>query len=375
MLPEFAECETRIAHNFFDFYFACSGGNMRQVSTDLWGTFAVKDHLVERAFIADALLYDRLVIPTKPANPGGHKWPSSWDLVRQQEILKTLGDLAIPIPWDDRKRGFWQEKLDGSARGERAIARTEFAGDVSADLNDIADAEARGYEATRRVLEDYVSGNYADDELVRKVRATRKAKPGSRVEVVSAYTTYNAFVADFQFTGARQDAGAAKEQRSNYSAPPTLFGWRFFIPDSADHGMVADLKLLEKTVQFAKRSDTIAARDEFYKWLNDVTENRLPAEEARADMEKRIAAFHDIVRSNFAKCAVRYAVKVVDLVAGHFFVNDLANAASELLLGSADILADEKLRRAQTPPNLKVAALFHDARAHFGWRPPAGPAP
>jgi hypothetical protein len=225
------------------------------------------------------------------------------------------------------------------------------------------------------VLEDYMSGRYADDELVRKVRATRKAKPGSRVEVVSAYTSYNAFVADFQVTEAQQDGGAAQEQRWNYPAPPTLFGWSFFIPDSAAHGTVADLKLLEKTVQLANRTDTIAARDEFYKWLNDVVENRLPAEEARADMEKRVAAFHDIVRSNFAKCALRYAVKVVDLFAGHLFVNDLANAASELLFGSADIMADEKLRRTQAPPILKVAALFHDARAHFGWRPPAGRSP
>jgi hypothetical protein len=108
---------------------------MPQVSTDLWGTFAVKDHLVERAFIADALLYDRLVIPTKPDKPGGSKWPSSWDLPRQQEILKILGDLAIQIPWDDRKRSFWQEKLDGSARSERAIARTEFAVTFHQTLN------------------------------------------------------------------------------------------------------------------------------------------------------------------------------------------------------------------------------------------------
>jgi hypothetical protein len=259
---------------------------MQQASTDLWGTFAVKDHLVKRAFVADALLYDRLVIPTKPDNLGDSHWPSSWDLTRQKQILRILGDLAIPIPWDDRKRALWQEKFDGSVPSERAIARTDFAGNVSSDLEYIADAEARGYQATRNVLEAYMGREQADDELVRKIRATRKAKPGARLQVVSAYTSYTAFVTDFDFTTNEQGGkGRGAVQHTNYSAPTTLFGWRFFIPDSADHGTAADMKLLEKTVQFAKRSDTIAARDEFYKWLNDVTENRLPAEEARTDME------------------------------------------------------------------------------------------
>jgi hypothetical protein len=222
-------------------------------------------------------------------------------------------------------------------------------------------------------MEAYVSGKEADDALARQIRATRKAKPGSHLQVVSAYSSYNAFVGDFKVSSAKRDAwadqGPNTTERSNYLSP-TLFGWRFFIPESADHGTAADLKLLEKTVEFARRSDTIAARDDFYKWLNDVTENHLPAEEARADMEKRISAFHEIVRTNFARCTIRYAIKVADIASGHLFVNELANAASEVLMGSADFLSDERLRRAQVPPDLKVGALFHDARAHFGWRPP-----
>jgi hypothetical protein len=35
---------------------------------ELWGTFSVKDHLRERAFVAEVLLYDRLVIPRPPTN-------------------------------------------------------------------------------------------------------------------------------------------------------------------------------------------------------------------------------------------------------------------------------------------------------------------
>ena len=35
---------------------------------ELWGTYAVSDHLRRRAFIADVLLFDRLVIPIPPPN-------------------------------------------------------------------------------------------------------------------------------------------------------------------------------------------------------------------------------------------------------------------------------------------------------------------
>ena len=34
---------------------------------ETWGTFAVDDHLGKRAFVADVLLYDRLVIPVPDA--------------------------------------------------------------------------------------------------------------------------------------------------------------------------------------------------------------------------------------------------------------------------------------------------------------------
>jgi hypothetical protein len=38
------------------------------MTIELWGTFSVRDHLVSRAFVADVLLYDQLVIPTMPEN-------------------------------------------------------------------------------------------------------------------------------------------------------------------------------------------------------------------------------------------------------------------------------------------------------------------
>ena len=43
---------------------------------ELWGTFSVRDHLRRRAFIADVLLYDRLVIPYPPDDEQRREWRS-----------------------------------------------------------------------------------------------------------------------------------------------------------------------------------------------------------------------------------------------------------------------------------------------------------
>ena len=36
------------------------------MKTEIWGTFSVKDHLRRRPFVAEVLLYDRLMIPRPP---------------------------------------------------------------------------------------------------------------------------------------------------------------------------------------------------------------------------------------------------------------------------------------------------------------------
>jgi hypothetical protein len=69
------------------------------MSREVWGTFSVRDHLVEHAFVADVLLYDRLLVPTKPEGEDPEEWPRQWELARLNRVLGVLGNLAIPIPW------------------------------------------------------------------------------------------------------------------------------------------------------------------------------------------------------------------------------------------------------------------------------------
>jgi hypothetical protein len=62
------------------------------MTIELWGTFSVRDHLVNRAFVADVLLYDQLVIPTLPKDEPESEWPTRWNLAKQRALLGDLGE-------------------------------------------------------------------------------------------------------------------------------------------------------------------------------------------------------------------------------------------------------------------------------------------
>jgi hypothetical protein len=117
--------------------------------------------------------------------------------------------------------------------------------------------------------------------------------------------------------------------------------------------------------------DFIEMRGEFYKWWSDVSKSGMSIAEAKADMEKRITEYHRIIKGQGWKTTVRYAIKIADAFSGGLgLVNEAASTGAEAFLGSADVFADERLKRENALPRLKVAAIFHDARTRFGWKTP-----
>jgi hypothetical protein len=78
----------------------------------VWGTYSVKDHCDPNAFIADVLLYDRLVQRSES--------PETVDLSRRERLAlvgpasKRYQDfhsvpLVIPVPPDDEERKRWED--------------------------------------------------------------------------------------------------------------------------------------------------------------------------------------------------------------------------------------------------------------------------
>lgn len=324
------------------------------MSIELWGTFSVRDHLAPRAFVADVLLYDRVVVPTLPEKADPSKWPKSWDLARQQVLLAELGDLAVTIPWTEERRKQWQDRFDADAPSERAAAKGEAANWVQQDA---------AYAATRMLLADYAN-RVVDDAMVRKLTALRKARPGARLEAVTAYPSFAAF---------EHDVPVAPSPKSKEAAATSLtqvFGWEFFVPEDAETGEAADLRLLRKAKRLAETAEFIELRALFYGWWQDVTSAGLSVEEARADMECRYAAYRDIMKKQEWKHRGRFALKVANAFSGGLaeVASHAASATAETLLGSAEIAGDSLLKDVAVEPRLKAAAMFHDARRRLGWK-------
>jgi hypothetical protein len=73
------------------------------MSRERWGTFSVVDHHRPRAFVAEVLLYDRLVLPYPPDEEQRSRWSGQqWkpDLLDAKlEILPE--EMIIRAPWNE----------------------------------------------------------------------------------------------------------------------------------------------------------------------------------------------------------------------------------------------------------------------------------
>jgi hypothetical protein len=345
------------------------------MSREVWGTFSVRDHLVEHAFVADVLLYDRLLVPTKPEGEDPEEWPRQWELARLNRVLGVLGDLAIPIPWTLQRHEESRRYLQDEP-AERARAKSRMVADAAFDIQQaLLNPTENRYQATRLLLADYANDE-ADDRLFQRLRATARARPGATLEAVAAYPSFGAFSADVPVKAqGKEENSPSKEPAKNPLIPPTaIFGWDFFLPDSDEEGEPADLRLLERAVRLASDTEFIEARGRLHDWLGDVSEaistGALSPADARHDMEGRLKDYQECMKRMGWKRWVRRAIKVADAFAGNLgVVSEVAGKSAEVFFGVADIVGDEWHDKEAIPQRTKVAAIFHDARRKLGWKP------
>ena len=142
---------------------------------ELWGTFSVRDHLRERPFLAEVLLYDRLVIPIPPTEEHveWERWEqNNWNPQRLKELLPVLGEIAYPVEWTSKWRRTWagafeerREDLTDYVTKELAF---QFTGET---LLKVTPAMAQGVVAAIP---------YSSIEEAEKPRGGRPSPPSSR---------------------------------------------------------------------------------------------------------------------------------------------------------------------------------------------------
>ena len=332
------------------------------MSREVWGTFSVKDHCHQRAFVAEVLLYDRLVIPYPPDEHERSRWADQgWDPQRLDQMLKVLDErwdrdnpwatldppgLVRPVPWDHSRRAQW-------ATRQTAAAET-------------TDETATGLEFRRE-------NGYYNTGAVLAVGLPR-------------YVTGVIGVADYSsFEDAQADLGLASTDPTvdeptlpfRPAALPegaicTVIGREFLVPN--DDSM-SDLDLLKASVEIAHDRDFRRKRANFQRWQREFTSEGLTDRES---LERAVTEMHELLeeeRAAVQNTRVRTGVSVACLIGatsigllGPFGVPVAAAVAvGGAFLSVGQFVADH-WPSSTNENEREIYAMFRTAQKRLGWK-------
>jgi hypothetical protein len=342
-----------------------------------WGTFSVKDHLKSRAFVAEVLLFDRLVIP-RPASEReiraegqGHlgedqieRWRAKgWFPERQRELLDVLGeyDLTLELPWGRQAEAHWQSIMEPSpidpAEGDRSALRQAVDEQVETAKSQAPDAAP--YIASGGVLSLYVAGEMHND-LARKF-LNRVKTPETEVEPVIAYGSYGEFADDQGVSIAHQSSLATQ-----LAKPYALFGWEFFVPEDSEK---SDTRLLQEAAKLASKTEFREARQDFHGWLKQMYAGEVDSQEAREKMSKKLDEYTSMMAHSGLKTVSKYAAKAATVLAPLVgLAHHNAGIEAGVVVGGMALAMEWLLPKTEAPAHLRPAAVLYDAKRHFGRR-------
>jgi hypothetical protein len=245
-----------------------------------WGTFSVKDHLRPRAFVAEVILFDKLVIPrpatAKELYAEGQGIPSEdqkdrwfrhgWNPDRQRELLDILGEfeLAVELPWGRQAQQDLQKVINEPGPEQLECDRSDLTQSIESQIQ-TAKSSMPGeapYLGTAGALALYVA-NQMQNEVAHKILTLAKTSDDP-VEPVIAYGSYADFSKD------QGVLGAGSRSPSTTSSPYAMFGWEFFVPEDSNK---SDHELLRKAAKLASRQEFCETR-QYLSWLVEANVRR-----------------------------------------------------------------------------------------------------
>lgn len=302
------------------------------MTRERWGTFSVLDHRRPRAFVAEALLYDRLIVPYPPNAEERARWSTQeWQPERLDAKLDILPeDMVIRAPWNEYAQ-------------ERYKLRVAAARDVSFDGNHIVAEQAKvdAFHMTRMIL--------AQD------CRPQLPKGVTKVWALAAYPSLLAY----------QDDQIAASKSDRQEALAMVLTHKFFVPESESK---SDDELLAQAIELARRDDFREKRARFHRWQEDIIEQQIQPNEAVAEMEDHLKQFEAIARKarievywKFAFMAIPAAIGMATAGAG---VPLVVAGASGLVSVAAFAHFDRKPKI--DAGDCDAAAMIHDVQQHFG---------
>ena len=312
----------------------------------IWGTFSVKDHVRPGAFIAEVLMYDRLVLPVPPNRKSGdaeqrkkadkewERWEKNdWQPERQTKLAKILGKQAYIVEWTGRWEEMWGKEFERR--------RGELSGQVAREL---------AYQVT--------------GELLLKVRP----RMADAVVAVTPYDSLEDMKADLQI-GAGQPADDRHREGMAGNFLTAIIGREFLVPDDADRD---EFELLKEAVAAAKDTDYRNARAALNGWLKKFMDetgqtDALSIEAAVTDLHKHIEALRKATARQRRWNGVRHCLfigKTALKVAGAP-LNPVE--AGKACIAVGEYVSNEALKNPGQPgAALPQGAFFVDAQNRLG---------
>ncbi len=209
---------------------------------EMWGTFSVMDHLRAGAFLAEVIMYDRLVIPIPPdperaENPEDRvfaeqqwkRWEEveKWNPKRQKILLDILKPVALPVEWTRQRHLHWAAEYE---KGKHNAAQ-QFS----------------------EILAGWKTGEVLLDELPAMARGTVSVSPYNSLEDLKR---------DFGIT---ETSTAAERLQAGRGLPANVIsaviGHEFLVPEDPDKD---EFYLLREAVRMVQEADYRKARADFH---------------------------------------------------------------------------------------------------------------
>ena len=319
-----------------------------QEKYEIWGTFSVMDHTPIGAFLAEVVMYDKLVIPVPPdpalANTDDERefavnewkrWQEKqWNPQRQRQLLNILKPIAIEVPWDRQRQGLWQSAFERDKQK------------VSQEVNEFL----AGWKTGETLLDDI-------------------AASASGVIAVSPYKSLDELESTLDIS---KTTSSFEEVKAGQGLPGSIVsaivGREFTVPDADDRD---EFSLLEEAVEVVCEADYREARSIYHKSLlrfirNGKTDYKSIAS-AVEDMNESLEKIQQITdkkkRWKRLEQIFLFTQVAVDLALAT--INPFAASKAAITLGKYTI--SEQLRNPNDPYNVRPhAALFHDVQRRLG---------
>ena len=306
----------------------------------LWGCYSVRDHKEPRAFVADLLLYDRLVVPVPAEKDLGQWTDRGWEPKRQGRLLEAADPFIERVVWDDDLREQFSDRFSAAV----AAAEVDSIGRRAAGID--------AWELTRQMISEQIRGDVLDNAPDGDVRAVSVyAKPDRfdrewRVDAVFPFVHRERVVTPGHLREMREPAAAGLQELAH------LVVTRLVVPDDGRD----DVEVLRKTVSLLKREDVSARRAEFQAVLGRFYAEGLKDETMVGEIEDLLIAYNAELRKNANKTKARAAIQMATFAesAAALWAPPVALAVGPTTAAGEAVI---KRHYGDAPPNPVVGAV------------------